>query len=740
MSISPNYSQTIEFLEIFRPSGPHLLTAIPVEGGRLTTERFSSTLGVEEWCKELNTGHGLYYHVGIPYEDVSRRMNKLCVASLDHLWVDIDPTDKVSRKDILKRLVATSVPGGVPQRPTIIVDSGGGFQALWKLTQYIALPNAEAREEAERLTRHLVTAYQGDQQAWNIDRLLRLPGTINYPNTTKRKKGRVTARAQFKMIEASAADQIGFAKAPPNKFSNKDVSPSVKIKGRTLAYDSKSLPDGLGDKWTDIIVYGEESWHYGDVGYVSRSEMVLGATRFMLERGWEHQVVYDILLSSDLAISNHVLAQKDVHRYGKRQIEQCLKSMKLSSSDSTDKAEELAFIYDSPANGGTPKILKSLIHNVIVATRKLDVVCEYNELTDVMALNGKAFEDHLVTKVRSEIEDKFKVTFSQTMMKEVLFHLCQENVVNPVLEYLDNLPKWDGEKRLSNWLMDYCGAEGTKLNRAISRIILIAAVRRMRQPGCKFDEMLILEGGQGDGKSNLLGLGLVPNPDWFTDHLTMDRGSKEFMEDTFGHWIVECSELVTMKSAQIDNLKAILSRRVDKARMAYARSRIDRPRRFVIFGSTNQKQYLIDETGNRRFWPVATSGNLNNKVELLAKNRDQLWSEASEAEAINEDIRLDKSLYDAAEREQAMREIDNPFVEPISRALGDAEGVIKSHDLLNHIGIDIKEHFRSFRKLGEAMRALDFEQKQINRDGHNGKYWQRGKDDPRNDIILKYDE
>ena len=734
MSIVPNYEQTVQFLEIFRPQGPHLLTAIPVEGGYTKTERFESTLGVEEWCVELNPDYGLYYHIGIPREGIARRMSKPLVEALDYLWVDIDPTPESSRTVILERLT-DSVPDGVPQRPALIVDSGGGFQALWRLNAPILLHDSVDIEEAERLTRFLVLAYQGDQQAWNVDRLLRLPGTINYPNKTKRDKGRVPSLSQFRAMSKGTSEQIGFAKAPPPKPATGADPPSIKIKGPTLTYDPKTLPEGLGKKWSDLLINGEESWHYGDVGYPSRSEMVMGATRFMLERGMEHQVIYDILLSPDLAISNHIYAQPDLHRYGKRQIARCLESMEKPP----DAPVPMEFIYDNPKKG-TPQVIRSLLHNAIVAVRKLDITCEYNEMTDIMLINGKPFEDYLVTKARARIEAKYKVTFSQGMMKEVLAHLCQENAINPILDYINNLPKWDGEKRLSNWLMDYCGAEGTAFNRAVGRIVLIAAIKRIRQPGCKFDEMLILEGEQGDGKSNLLGKGLVPNSAWFTDHITMDKGPKEFIEDTYGHWIVECSELVTMRRAQIESLKALLSRGVDKARMAYARSRVDRPRRFIIFGSTNQRQYLIDDTGNRRFWPVATSGDLNKKVALLAANRDQLWAEAAEAETNRESIRLDEKYYDDARREQELRQVDNPLMDPIGKAIGGMDGLLKSGDILNHLGIELRDHSKHFRQLSLAMKTIGFTSRQLTKNGQNSKFWQRGKNDPRNNIVLKYEE
>jgi len=193
-----------------------------------------------------------------------------------------------------------------------------------------------------------------------------------------------------------------------------------------------------------------------------------------------------------------------------------------------------------------------------------------------------------------------------------------------------------------------------------------------------------------------------------------------------------------MRRAQIDSLKALLSRGTDKARLAYARSRTDRPRRFILFGSTNKKKYLVDDTGNRRFWPVPTSGNLAGNVTSLAANRDQIWAEACAAEANRESIRLAPSLYGAARKVQDMRQVDNPLLEPLEKSVGNMDGLLRSGDILNFLGINIRDHSRHFRKLGAAMRAMGFEPKQIMRDGRNSNFWQRG--ESRDDIVLRFDE
>jgi hypothetical protein len=542
------------------------------------------------------------------------------------------------------------------------------------------------------------------------------------------------------------SDKDAFALAPAVKVGANGTDPDVKVSGRKISYTPKSLPDGLGDKWADILVHGEESWHYQDAGYPSRSELVMGATRFMLEKGFEHQVIYDVLLSPDLGISNHIYAQENVPRYGRRQIAQCLKSMNGKATFdpvSTEEAETLQFVFDDPpmkdgVQKRAPTIIKTLIHNAIVAIHKLGVKCEHNILTDIKLVNGKPFEDTVVTDIRIEAEKRFKVTFGSAMMREVVETMCVNNPVDPILNYLDNLPKWDGVQRVDQWLIDYCGATDTQLTRAIGRIILVAMVRRARRPGCQFDEMLILEGEQGSGKSTLLQEGLLPKPDWFTDNVRLDGKASEFLEDTAGHWLIECSELVSMRRADVEQLKAQLSRRVDKARAAYARSRSDKPRRFIVIGTTNQEQYLVDDTGNRRFWPVRTAGRLWENVDKLAAVRDQIWAEAVALEKKGALIRLNPDLYVEAAKMQAERKVDNPYTEELDDAVGLAMGLVKTNDIMKHLGIRAAEYNRYYRKVGEAMRELGFHKKQIRVNGKNCKCWQRG--DDYTPIRLTYDE
>jgi len=193
--------------------------------------------------------------------------------------------------------------------------------------------------------------------------------------------------------------------------------------------------------------------------------------------------------------------------------------------------------------------------------------------------------------------------------------------VHPVKKYLSCLAH-DGLSRVDSWLSKYLGAEDVAYTRAVGRMWLISAVARIFEPGCKADAMLILEGPQGIKKSSALEV--LASPAWFADSMP-DLGNKDSMLQVQGKWIIEMSELDAMGRAEVARIKAFLSNKADRFRSPYGRHAQDYNRQCVFAGTVNHNEYLRDETGGRRFWPVRCS-----RVDLasLSLDRDQLWAEA----------------------------------------------------------------------------------------------------------------
>jgi predicted P-loop ATPase len=228
---------------------------------------------------------------------------------------------------------------------------------------------------------------------------------------------------------------------------------------------------------------------------------------------------------------------------------------------------------------------------------------------------------------------------------------------------------WDGTRRLDDWLVTYGGATRSAYVCAVGALPLIAAVRRARHPGAKFDELLILESGQGTLKSTALRT-LCPNEAWFSDDLPLGVDSKLVIERTAGKWIIEAAEMYGNRGREAEQLKAFLSRQVDgPVRLAYDRLATTVRRQFVIVGTTNaQTAYLKDPTGARRFWPVKVQ---QFDIAALERDRNQLWAEATVREAQGESIRLATHLWTAAGEHQEQRRAVDPWEEVLAPLLSD---------------------------------------------------------------------
>ncbi len=230
---------------------------------------------------------------------------------------------------------------------------------------------------------------------------------------------------------------------------------------------------------------------------------------------------------------------------------------------------------------------------------------------------------------------------------------------HPVREYLDSL-HWDGEERLDTLLIDYLGAEDTNFIRTVTRKAFTAGVKRIFQPGCKFDYMLTLVGPQGIGKSLILDkLG----GEWFSDSLSTVQG-KEAYEQLQGAWVIEMGELTATRKADTDAIKHFLTKREDIFRVAYGRQVSVFPRQNIIIGTTNDSEFLRDRTGNRRFWPVKVGEQERTKSiwkDLTKEEINQLWAEAVQRYHDGEKLYLEGEMEAEAQKIQEQHREENPM-------------------------------------------------------------------------------
>lgn len=251
---------------------------------------------------------------------------------------------------------------------------------------------------------------------------------------------------------------------------------------------------------------------------------------------------------------------------------------------------------------------------------------------------------------------------TDSTLRAMVDMVARETIISPVRHYLEDL-RWDGTPRLDSWLTDYCGVEATPYSRAVGRAWMISAVARALRPGCKADHMLILEGPQGLGKSSLLAA--LCGPEWFSDSLP-DMHSKDASIALRGKWVLEVGELSAMRRSDIEVVKAFISRQEERYRPPYGRAEVVEPRRCVFAGTVNPggDGYLLDDTGNRRSWPVTCT---KADVAGIEGARAQLWAEAVAAFKAGEVWHLDRETEALARAEQAERVETDPWASAVLR-------------------------------------------------------------------------
>ena len=255
---------------------------------------------------------------------------------------------------------------------------------------------------------------------------------------------------------------------------------------------------------------------------------------------------------------------------------------------------------------------------------------------------------------------------------DALLVVAENHPYHPPREYLEGCVKvWDGTARVHLLFVEYfrgalpeqkpvvAGSQELPAYEkmrcyleAVGENFLKSAVARIFEPGCKVDTMPIFDAEQGDNKSLAL-RSLVPDERWFTDDVIVDVSERDAKEALRGKWIVEMSEVPHMRR-DLNQFKAFVSRQVDHYRRAYDRLSQDWPRQCALAGSGNEVE-LVDDTGNRRMWPVSTIGLAD--VAALARDRDQLWGEAVHL------YREDRRWWLTAEVEGYAREIQESFNE-----------------------------------------------------------------------------
>lgn len=273
-------------------------------------------------------------------------------------------------------------------------------------------------------------------------------------------------------------------------------------------------------------------------------------------------------------------------------------------------------------------------------------------VTDPQALPWKQVKDGWSStdeaQLKQSIAENYGGLYGPSKMQDALEATAAARAFHPVRDYFKLLPPWDGIERLDTLLVDYLGADNTDYTHAVTRKTLVAAVRRTKIPGTKFDQVLTLVGPQGIGKSTIWA---KLAGQWFSDDLAIsDMKDKTAAEKLAGNIIVEIAELAGMRKTEAEQVKSFISRTTDKFRPAYGRTIEVYPRECILVATTNaQDGFLRDPTGNRRWWAVNVAGHGHASVHKIDQATiDQIWAEAKHYEAKGETLYLTGDVAQAA--------------------------------------------------------------------------------------------
>jgi Virulence-associated protein E/RepB DNA-primase from phage plasmid len=503
----------------------------------------------------------------------------------------------------------------LPIEPSYMIESSrGNFQPVFLFSR--ALANGEAKAMATSLSDFI----GGDAGTKDLSHVWRIAGTLNWPNKKKIQRGRSPEPQPVRVAKPFTGMLVDPATLKAALAFGK---PNGKAQGK-----AKGKAKGTGNEALDRLL----KLCGADLAALLRAVPAANEDRSATAFRIMCKLIRKDLADAEIKMLIEAFPQGAGARYAEgKDLEADIKRVREKVRGGWTNAAQPTWLASCVTKNGQPM---SMLANVMVALRSDPAVKEaiaYDEMLRTPMLMHACNDDpdfipRPVTDADvGHLQEWLQIaglrTVSAAIAHQAVELRANECAFHPVRKYLEVLV-WDGQPRLATWLNTYLGAEATPYTEAIGRMFLIAMVARIFQPGCQADYMLTLEGSQGELKSSAC---RILGGAYFSDHLPDIASAGKDVSQLRGKWLIEVTEMHAMSRAETSQLKAFVTRTVERYRPSYGRMETIEPRQCLFIGTTNKTIYLRDETGNRRFWPI-TCGTVD--VEALARDRDQLFAEA----------------------------------------------------------------------------------------------------------------
>jgi hypothetical protein len=343
------------------------------------------------------------------------------------------------------------------------------------------------------------------------------------------------------------------------------------------------------------------------------------------------------------------------------------------------------------------------------------------------AADWQAFADADYSRLRIRLEKQGFKPIGREMIRDVVLLVADENPFDSAIEWLSGL-QWNGVARVDYFLVDYFGAEPSEYTTAVSRYLWTAMAGRVMVPGIKADMVPILVGQQGAGKSSGVAA-MSPAPDFFAE-VSFHEREDDLARKMRGRLVAEIGELRGLHTRELEHIKAFITRTHENWIPKYREFAVTFPRRLVFIGTTNQEEFLADETGNRRWLPIKVDGA---DVEAIERDRLQLWAEArglfqANGIAFREAERLAKDVHDDHMIKDSWADVVNNWLDETDILTGEInreKKLITSMEvLIDALSFD-KKHIsrREELRIAKVLQGLGFEKAVSRQNGKNVKGW-----------------